>query len=76
MSFRNAIAVATDQSTEIRAVGQIVFQRVIAQHHVAKVSILVRHRQRLHNAAISHDARGHAVGVAQGVNLHRRPIGG
>ena len=74
MPFGNAVAVTADQRAEIRAVSQITIQCIVAQHDVAEIAVFVRYFERLHDAAISHDARLHAVGIAQRVNFHRRPV--
>src|ERR1035441_6062997 len=70
----DAVAIAADERAEVRSGLEIAVQIIVAEHDVAEFAVLVRHFERLDNAAISHDARLHSLGVAQGVNLDRRAV--
>ena len=72
----DAVAVATDERAEIRTafhIGRVhvTIQRVEAEHDVGEFAVFVRHAQRLDDAAVGHDARLGALGVAQRVDFNR-----
>ena len=76
----DAVAVTTDQRAKIRTafeigVVHITVQIVEAEHDVGELAVLVRHWKRLHDAAVSHDARLGAFGVAQRVDFNGVPSG-
>ena len=66
-SVVDAVAVASDQRSEIPVDVDIVVDVVVAEHHVAHHTIFVRHHERHHAASVIGDAGFHARIVFKGV---------
>jgi hypothetical protein len=75
MPLGDAVAVTSDERAEIGAILDIRIQVVVTQHHVAHLSVLVRHFEGNDDPAVSHDAGFDAVVIAQRVNIHRLAVG-
>ena len=74
LACANAVAVTTDQRAKIWAVRHIAVERVVAEHDIYQLAVLVRHLERRDDAAVGHDLGNGTVFVAQRVEIHGRSV--
>src|SRR5262245_29540494 len=76
LSFRDAIAVAADNWTNVRSVLFISRHIVVAERYVTQVALTIRHFNRNDARSIGNDSDSGAALVRQRVNINRLTIGG
>src|SRR5262249_27597219 len=74
-SFGNAISHAAYDRSEEGALSQVAGQIVVAEHHIAQLSIFVRHLQRDYDATVIANLRLGSFAVGQGEKLDGSAIG-
>src|SRR6185436_12367893 len=75
LPFSNAIAVTSDQAAKEMVALDVTLERVMAEHHVAELAVLVGHGERDDGASVSENARFGAVAVSQRAQVDGRSVG-
>ena len=65
---------AAHSCTDVIVAGQIAFQIVIAQHHIANHTVLIRHQHRHQVCTVCADRDRHTVFIIQGIQLYSAAV--
>ena len=68
------VAVASHQAAEVRTLGKVSGQVVVAEHDVAQLALTIRNQQRPHDPAVGGDGRAETVAIGQAVEVHRGSV--